>query len=96
MSQPVKAVEEGDDNEEVYQTTTPSSRLDNSQFVTLQLDSGNYLRFQVDTGVQCNVVPLDLYKKATKDYNLFSVKPVRQTISAYGGLQLQVVGQALI
>ncbi len=42
--------------------------MDDSQCVTLQLDSGNYLRFQVDTGVQCNVVPIDLYKKATKYY----------------------------
>ena len=41
--------------------------LDDSQLVTLMLESGNYLLFQPDTGAQCNVVPLHLYKKATKD-----------------------------
>ena len=41
--------------------------LDDSQLVTLKLESGNYVRFQPDTGAQCNVVPLHLYKKATND-----------------------------
>ena len=41
--------------------------LDGSQLVTLNLESGNYFRFQPNTGAQCNVVPLHLYKKATKN-----------------------------
>ena len=41
--------------------------LDDSQLVMLKLESGNYLRFQPNTEAQCNVVPLHLYKKATKD-----------------------------
>ena len=32
--------------------------LDDSQLVTLKLEFGNYLRFQPDTGTQCNVVPV--------------------------------------
>ena len=32
--------------------------LDDSQLVTLKLEFGNYLRFQPDTGAQCNVVPV--------------------------------------
>ena len=47
--------------------------LDDSQLVTLMLESGHYLRFQPDTGAQCNVVPLHLYKKATKDVDLCNV-----------------------
>ena len=55
----------------------PGSHVDDSQCVTLKLvESGNFLRFQVDTGAQCNVVPLDLYKKATKDHSLAQVKPI--------------------
>ena len=42
------------------------------------------------------IVPLDLYKKATKDYKLSCVMPGRQTITAYGGSELQVVGRALL
>ena len=41
--------------------------LDDSQLVTLNLESGNYFRFQPNTGAQCNVVPLHLYKKATEN-----------------------------
>ena len=41
--------------------------LDDSQLVMLKLESGNYFRFQPNTGAQCNVVPLHLYKKATKN-----------------------------
>ena len=54
----VMAVEDG---EEIYQTQIAEIGIGISQVVTLRLESGNYLRFQVDTGAQCNVVPLELY-----------------------------------
>ena len=91
----IRAVEEND-AEEVFQTSASGVSVDDSQCVTLQLDSGHYLQFQVDTGAQCNVVPIDLYKKATKDYKLSQVKPVRQKITAYGGSELRVVGRVLL
>ena len=50
--------------------------LDDSQLVIPKLESGNYLRFQPNTGDQCNVAPLHLYKKATKDVDLCNVTPV--------------------
>ena len=62
----------------------------------MQLDSGNYLRFQVDTGTQCNVIPVGLYKKTTKDYTLTQMRPVKQRITAYGGSELRVVGRVLL
>ena len=74
----------------------PGTSIDDSQFVTLQLESGNYLHFQVDTGAQCNVVPVDLYKKATKDYKLSNVTPCQHNITAYGGTSIPIVGQAII
>ena len=67
--------------------------LDDSQLVTLQLDSGNCLRFQPYTGAQCNVIQVDLYKKAANDPDLKLVQPVQSAISAYGGSKLPVVGQ---
>ncbi len=87
----VKAVA---DQDEVYQTG--SSNLDDTQLVTLKLDSGNYLRFQVDTGAQCNVIPLGLYKKATRDYRLKKITPVNQQITAYGGTTIPVCGTTLL
>ena len=61
--------------------------------VTLKLESGNCLHFQVDTGAQCNLVPLDLYKKAPKDHELAHMMPDRQKITAYGGGEILVIGK---
>ena len=70
----VSAVDEEVD--EVFPTQNSAVDMDDSQFVTLNLESWNYLRFQVDTGAQCNVLPLPLYKKATKDIKLANVTPL--------------------
>ena len=64
--------------------------------VTLKLESGNYLRFQVDTGAQCNIVPLELYRKATKDNKLPHLMPDRQKIMAYSGAEIAVIGKVLL
>ena len=85
-----------DDADEVFPTQVLAVHLDDSQFVTLKLESGNYLRFQVDTGAQCNVIPLTLYKEATKDFKLTHVTPAKTPITAYGGTTLPVVGKVLI
>ena len=65
--------------------------LDDSQLVTLKLECGNYLRFQPDSGAQCNVVPLHLYKKATKDVDLCNVTPVNAVIISYGGNSIPIL-----
>ena len=67
-------------------------QLDDSQLVTLKMKSGNYICFQPDTGAQCNVIPLTIYKKATGDVNLSHVTLARTYITAYGGHSLQVAG----
>ena len=59
--------------------------------MTLKLESGNFLHFQVDTGAQCNVIPLELNKKESKDFQMTQVIPARITITAYGGTTLPVV-----
>ena len=67
--------------------------LDDSQLVTLKLESGNYLRFQPDTRAPCNVVPLHLYKKATKDVDLCNVTPRNTAIISYGGTSIPILGK---
>lgn len=64
--------------------------------MTLRVESGNYIRFQPDTGAQCNVLPVHLYKKATKDHSLKMVTQAKSSISAYGGSQLPVIGQVML
>ena len=44
--------------------------LNDKQLVTPWLSSGNYLRFQSDTGAQCNIIPVWLYRKAANDPDL--------------------------
>ena len=68
--------------EETYQTEEILAvRLDDSQLVTLQLESVNFIRFQPDKGAQCNVLPLLVYKRTSNDHNLDSAAddPVQQT-----------------
>ena len=71
-------------------------RLDDLQYVTFKLESGNYLCFQVDTSAQCNVIPHSLYMKATKDDNLAHVISADTTITAYEGNTIPVVGMVLV
>ncbi|CAH3143603.1 unnamed protein product [Porites evermanni] len=42
---------------------------------------------------QCNVVPLHLYKKATKDVDLCNVTPVNTAIISYGGTSIPILGK---
>ena len=70
--------------------------LDDSQYVKLKLESGNCLHFQVDIHAQCNVIPLSLYKKVTKDCNLALIIPADTIITAHGGNTLPVVGKILV
>lgn len=66
-------------------------RLDDSQLVTLRLESGNFVRFQPDTVAQCNVLPLHtcIYKKASK---LEKVNRSQASLITYGGSKIKVMG----
>ena len=96
----MRAIDEEDsdeENEDVYVISDVAAvTLDDSQLVTFRLDSGKYLRFQPDTGAQCNVIPVHLYRKAAKDPELSQVKPVNSAISAYGGSRLPVVDSVIL
>ena len=50
----------------------------------------------MDTGAQCNVLPVDTYKKATGDKTLSDVTPTSTQVTAYGGATLPVVGSVLL
>ena len=67
--------------EEAYQTEEALAvRLDDSQLFTHQLESVNFIRFQPDTGAQCNVLPLLVYKRASNDHNLEKVISVHTAL----------------
>ena len=82
------------DTEEMYQAEEVSTvKLDDSQLVTLKLESGCFIRFQPDTGAQCNVLPLHIYKKASKDEKLEKVQRMEMSLVAYGGSRVKVIGR---
>ena len=92
----VRAVKENysqdtENTAEIFPLQLSVHALDDSQFVTLRLESGSHIRFQVDTGAQCNVILLNTYKKATGDVSLEKVTLVHTQIRAYGGGTLPVV-----
>lgn len=84
-----------DSAEEVYQTGQ-SGNLDNTQLITLKLEIGSYIRFQVDTWPRCNVISLGMYIRASKDHHLQNIKPAQQQITAYGGTTNPVCGTTLL
>jgi len=87
--------EELEENEVFLMKVAPV-QLDDTQLVTLNLESGNYIQFQADTGAQCNVLPLAVYKKVTGDSSLSHVIPAQTIITAYGGHTIPVTGTALL
>ena len=71
--------------------------LDDSQSVTLKLvNSGSFFRFQPDTGAQCNIAPVHLYKQACNDEDSLNSRTVNITISAYRGSRIPVGGEVIL
>ena len=89
----IRAIGEPD---EVFPVREVATLLDDSQCVTLKLDSGNYIRFQIDSGAQCNVLPLKLYKRATKDVHMNDLTKCQSSILAFGGSRRTVVGEVRV
>ena len=54
MQRSVRVVDE--DTDDAHPTQVSAVHMDDSQLVTLKLESGNYLRVQVVTGAHCNVI----------------------------------------
>jgi len=92
----VTTVEEQDSEDETYYASTLSQDLDDAQLVAKNLESGNFPRFQVDTGAQCNVIPVDLYIRAAQDPSLKRVTKSTGNIVVYGGSTIPVVGSVTL
>ena len=91
-SKEVKATNlEDDEAGEMYQIEVAAVKLDDSQLVTLKLESGNFIRFQPDTGAQCNSLPLQVYQKASKDEKLEKVNRTQASLVVYGGSKIKVI-----
>ena len=85
-------------DEEVFGVSRRPKTLSLDQQVTVQLEGGNFIRFQPDTGAECNVLPVDTYVGATGDEELKEMERSRgvSTLVAYGGSRLTICGEAII
>ena len=69
-------------------------KLGKRGIVTLQVDVNRFIQFHVDTGAECNVLPLHIYCKATGDHNkLTQIVPNNSSIILYRGARKQIVGK---
>ena len=58
------------------------------------MDNTDVIKFQIDTGSDVNVLPLNIYKAATRDEQLMHVmSSVLRTLTSYSGNKVKVVGQ---
>ena len=63
-------------------TSTLSRLTIRSWFTSVKLvNSGSFLRFQPDTGAQCDVIPTHLYKQACNDEDLSHDRSMKSTIA---------------
>ena len=69
-----------------------ANQSSDSSLVTLKLLSGNFIRFEIDTGACCNVLPIHIYKKATGESDLKYVMPAKSSIVSYDGGNIPVLG----
>ena len=70
-----------------------SVRLTDEQTVTLRVRENHYIRFQLDNGADCNVLPVHVYKAATGDHQLVNVKPSSVCLVGFGRKNERSVGQ---
>ena len=73
-------------------------RLEDDQVVTLKLSSthNNYIRFQIDSGADCNVIPLHVYQPATGDEALQFLQPSQMRLFVYGRQQIKAIGKVTL
>ena len=72
--------------------------LKDNQVVTLKLSrtANNYIRFQMDSGADCNVIPLHVYQPATGDKALEFLRPTQMRLFVYGQQQIKAIGKVTL
>ena len=70
--------------------------LTDEQTVTLRVRDKHYIRFQLDSGADCNALPVHVYKAATGGQQLQKVKSSAVGLSGFGKQNVQTVGQVLL
>ena len=91
--------EEASEEDESYEicTVDEDSRPSvNKAFVDIFVSTkkpGNQVRFQGDTGSECNLLPIILYKSLTGDTKLSMLRKCNKSIVSYTGERRQIAGK---
>lgn len=86
-----------DSDSEVYTVRTVSSvRLKAEQTVTLKTGPKCYIKFQIDSGADCNVLPAHIYKAALKDFQMNNVRHSSMILYGYGQKGTRSMGRVKI
>ncbi|KAK4296250.1 hypothetical protein Pmani_031249 [Petrolisthes manimaculis] len=93
----VNLEDDSDSELQVYTVKRVSSvELREEQTVTLKINPKCGIRFQIDSGADCNVLPVHVYSEATGDRELRKVSPSNSTLFGYGRVGKRSVGQVMI
>ncbi|XP_066941413.1 uncharacterized protein [Macrobrachium rosenbergii] len=76
--------------------TVASIKMTKEQTVTLKVSPLRYIRFQIDCGADCNVLPLHVYQAATGDSELKEVGLSSTTLYVYGQKGIRSFGSVCI
>lgn len=68
-----------------------ANQSSDSSLVTLKVQSGNSIRFEIDTGTRCNVLSAHIYK-VTGDFDLKHVTLAKSSIVSFDGRNISVLG----
>ena len=78
-----------DDASLFIDTIARGKDLPDTAYADVHMETGDILRFKIDTGAQANVIPRSLYQKMTKPPSL---SPCKEKLVGYSGQELNVVG----
>ena len=79
-----------DDSATQHTVNCVNRRQTEPGYITLGIGS-HRVKFECDTGSQCNIFPLSDYKLATGDTNLKKLTRVSDTLTVYGGKKVKVM-----
>ena len=88
----VHTVEEGSDEDEenfLYLDEITGKETKNTAYANIELETGDSVKFKIDTGAQVNVLPTTVYRKLS---NPPALAPAKDRLVGYSGKNLDVQG----
>ena len=87
----VETLEESDSDSEIYIESVDNNQSEKDWKVNVKIN-GNHVQLKLDTGAQCNVIPLKLYNEISKK----NLKRTSAKLVSYSGHKLDSAGKATL